>query len=95
MNVLKKGRSQKGWAKEFSCTGNGNNGGGCGALLLVEEPDLFHTCKCYVDGGTDYFTTFQCCECGVLTDLPESETPPNAGRHLPHFNEWKKKLNEL
>jgi hypothetical protein len=68
MRVLKKGREQKGWATEATCTGKGNGNGGCGALLLVEQGDLFHTYRCARD-ETDTFTTFRCCECGVLTDI--------------------------
>jgi hypothetical protein len=41
MKVVKPGREQKGWSKQFKCTGNGNGGGGCGAVLLVEEGDLY------------------------------------------------------
>ena len=43
VKVLKKGRSQKGWAKEFNCTGVGNGARGCDAKLLVEFNDLFIT----------------------------------------------------
>lgn len=71
MKVLKKGRAQKGWAKELNCTGSGNGGGGCGALLLVEEADLFQTSKTYMDGETDYFVTFECPSCNVLTDTED------------------------
>lgn len=69
MRVLKKGRPQKGWATEAKCTGGGNGNGGCGALLLVEEGDLFETSSGHYDGSTDYYTTFKCPECGVLTDI--------------------------
>jgi hypothetical protein len=41
MKILKKGRPQKGWATEAKCTWEGNGGGGCGALLLIEEEDLY------------------------------------------------------
>ena len=75
MKVVKKGRPQKGWAKEFECTGQGNGGGGCGAMLLVEAGDLFETCSGHYDGSTDYYTTFQCCECGVNTDIKDSSAP--------------------
>ena len=36
MKVLKKGNGQKGWTKEFTCSGAGNGNGGCGAELLVD-----------------------------------------------------------
>jgi hypothetical protein len=57
MKIIKKGRAQKGWSKEFKCTG------GCGATLLVEESDLYH------DGSTETYTTFTCACCGVATDV--------------------------
>lgn len=69
MKVIKKGRDQKGWSKEFVCTGTGNGGGGCGAKLLVEEGDLYHTYRSDHGGGRDTFTTFRCCECRVETDV--------------------------
>jgi len=68
MKVLKKGRPQKGWSIETKCTGNGNGNGGCGALLLVEQRDLYQTSKSCRD-ETEYFATFQCPECEVKTDL--------------------------
>jgi endogenous inhibitor of DNA gyrase (YacG/DUF329 family) len=71
MKVLVKGRKQKGWAKELVCTGAGNGGGGCGTQLLVERADLFKTYRSIRD-ETDYFVTFKCPECGVLTDVKDS-----------------------
>ena len=64
MKVIKKGREQKGWAKEFECTGEGNQGGGCGAILLVEQADV--VASVFASGRT----TFRCSECGVETDIP-------------------------
>lgn len=69
MKVVKNGRAQKGWAKEFVCTGKGNGGGGCGATLLVEEADLYQTGRSYYDGSSDTFTTFRCISCKVQTDV--------------------------
>lgn len=76
MKVIKKGRPQKGWAKEFKCTGAGNGEGGCGATLLVEQDDVFQTSSSHYDGSTDYYSTFECVECKVLTDIPESVSLP-------------------
>lgn len=77
MKVLKKGSGQKGWSTKRTCTGNGNGGGGCKAVLLVEEPDLFRTGQHSHDGSSEYFVTFKCPECGVMTDLPEGLYPGN------------------
>lgn len=85
MKVIKKGRTQKGWAKEFACTGEGNGGGGCKAKLLVEEGDLFTTVRGCYDGSNDYYTTFKCKGCGVLTDITGAP-----GRNYPSKRDWEK-----
>jgi hypothetical protein len=69
MKVIKKGREQKGWSKEYKCTGKGNDGGGCGAMLLVSDNDIYMTSQSDYTGDTDYFTTFKCPCCGVETDM--------------------------
>lgn len=69
MEVIEPGNPQKGWAKKYKCTGNGNGGGGCGAKLLVEEADIFQTSSSHYDGSTDYYVTFECCQCKVWTDV--------------------------
>lgn len=71
MKIIKPGRTQKGWAKEFTCTGRGNGGGGCGAKLLVEHSDLYPTSSSHYDGSTDHYVTFRCPSCGVQTDIDE------------------------
>lgn len=78
MKVIRKGREQKGWSTEAECTGGGNGDGGCGAKLLVEAADIYRT-EAQSRDETEAFATFQCPECGVLTDLVGVKTPP---RHL-------------
>lgn len=68
MKVVKPGRPQRGWAKEFSCTGKGNGGGGCGATLLVEQSDLYKTYS-HALHETETYVTFTCACCGVETDI--------------------------
>lgn len=85
MKVLKPGRPQKGWAKEFTCTGAGNGGGGCGAVLLVEFGDLYKTFSSCM-GESETHITFSCGACGVENDIscsvPNSDTlPSKRGRH--------------
>lgn len=87
MKLIKPGRLQKGWAKEFHCTGKGNNGGGCDAVLLVERDDLFQTHASYMGRDQDYFVTFRCCECGVLTDIHDTGI---SAIHLPQYRDWLK-----
>lgn len=74
MKIIKKGREQKGWASEFECTGSGNGDGGCGAILLVEEEDVYLTSSSALH-EIDYYNTFKCCACGVLTDIPDRDFP--------------------
>lgn len=75
MKVIKKGSGAKGWSKRFKCTGNGNGGGGCGATLLVEHGDLMTTGSHHYDGSSDYYTSFYCSECGVMTDIENYDGP--------------------
>lgn len=89
MKLLREGRCQNGWAKEYKCTGHGNNNGGCGAVLLVDETDLFRTFRCCID-ETEEFTTFKCPQCGVLTDIKEYHKT----RELPSKADWEKKRAE-
>ena len=74
MKVLKSGDGRKGWAKEKTCTGKGNGDGGCGAVLLVEQDDVFATYN-YCMGESDCFQTIRCPECGCWTDFESSEVP--------------------
>jgi len=83
MKVLEKGRPQKGWAGEFLCTGKGIGDGGCNAKLLVEQDDLFKTESHARDEITIYLT-FKCPECGVLTDIDNSDS------HKLHSSVWEK-----
>lgn len=71
MKILKKGRPQKGWSKEYRCTGVGNGDGGCGALLLVEQGDIYLTHHYDYTGGHDVYNTFTCASCGVETDIKD------------------------
>ncbi len=84
MKIIKKGRAQVGWSKEFTCTGSGNGGGGCGAKLLVSVGDLYHTHRYDYGGGHDIFTTFTCAQCGVETDITDHSCP----RNLPDKPVW-------
>jgi len=88
MKILAKGNGAKSWSKKVTCTGKGNDGGGCGAKLLIERTDLFHTFRSYYDGDTDTFTSFMCPECKVITDIDDARVPD--GRELPSLQTWKK-----
>ena len=73
MKVIKHGRPRNSWSGEYECTGQGSESGGCGALLLVEEDDLFETARFCSD--PDFFSTFRCPECGVWTNFPQDDVP--------------------
>jgi hypothetical protein len=92
MKVIKEGRQQKGWAKECICTGAGNEGNGCEAVLLVEQDDLFKTFHYFRD-EKDTFVTFKCPQCGLFTDInnwPE-EVPDSVFSKLKSFETWKRR----
>jgi hypothetical protein len=91
MRVIKRGSGQTGWAKEKKCTGKGNGDGGCGAVLLVEEGDLFVTeSHCHIE--TTRYITFKCAECGILTDFDnDHEVPDRLWRNLPMRKDWEKR----
>lgn len=82
MRVIKKGRKQDGWSTEARCTGAGNGNGGCGAELLVEQKDSFRT-ESHARDETTSYTTFECPDCHVWTDLSESKVPHHVRDGLP------------
>jgi len=86
MKLLKTGRAQRGWSREFKCTGLGNGQGGCGATLLVEEADLYRTSSSHYDGSTESHTTFLCLACGVETDV---SVPAQVEMRLPNKDTWQ------
>ena len=88
MKVITPGRPQKGWAKEFKCTGAGNGDGGCGAVLLVEQDDLYRTSSGHYDGSTDHYVTFRCSACGVETDI--EDTPSGVRNNIISKEAWMK-----
>jgi hypothetical protein len=81
MKVIKKGERRGGWSGEFACTGEGNQTKGCGAILLVEQHDLFKTTSHARDETTTY-VTFRCPECGTLTDI-QKDFPPTGRKPVP------------
>jgi hypothetical protein len=87
MKVIKPGRTQTGWSMRKKCTGGGNGEGGCGALLLVEQADVFRT-ESHARDETTRYATFECPCCGVLTDFDSSEVPAWLFDRLKKQKEW-------
>lgn len=88
MQVLRKGCGQVGFSMERLCTGKGFEDGGCGALLLVEEGDIFFT-ESHARDETTRYESFQCPECGVRTDFEQGEVPDRIRLNLKHFKDWQ------
>lgn len=89
MKVLWKTPSQKIWINVCTCTGPNNSNAGCGAILLVEQEDLFKTefkVKTNIGEDTQVSLKFKCPECGVLTDV-DSSNPQN---HTESYSVWEK-----
>jgi hypothetical protein len=86
MKILKKGREQKSWTKEFDCTGRGSGGGGCGARLLVSKDDLYAVHLAYFD-ESERHVMFRCPACGVETEITHYDGPWD----LPSRDAWLKR----
>ncbi len=91
MKILEPGKTDKKWSIQHRCTGWGNSGNGCEALLELEFEDLR-----YFPGGpgdnweqTTPAVSFKCPCCDKLTDLGRVDWP--MGYHnLPHWTkEWQ------
>jgi rRNA maturation protein Nop10 len=92
MKVIKPGKIENIlWTKEEKCTGKGNTGKGCGAVLLLEEGDLYHTYS-HCRDETDTYTTFTCPQCGTKTDIKY----PGVKVHLDEktWKAWQEKKKE-
>lgn len=90
MKVLKPGRQQTGYTVEAKCTGHGNGLGGCGAELLVEQPDMVYYKGSDYPIQRDSAVMFRCVSCGVLTDLPRAKWPPHPTDLPPFSTAWSK-----
>jgi hypothetical protein len=80
---------------QFRCSGNGNGGDGCKALLEVEKDDL----RCYTGSSSPYGSPeavcFRCPTCGEITDLARSYWPSKSDTKLEKFTmKWKNGLEE-
>jgi hypothetical protein len=96
MKIKEKGTRQTHWEKEFECTGIGNDHmhKSCGALLIIEEEDLFITSFTNYGGDRETFITFQCIQCGSHTDVAREDVPEPVRRSIPSLEQWKRKQND-
>jgi len=87
MKVIKKGKTpeERAWKREFDCTGYGNGNRGCGAVLEVQEDDIFTTYRSSMGRWECNFLTFRCPECGANTDIDNDDGAKEMPPHL-----WKK-----
>lgn len=88
MRVIKPG---KGYTDEVECTGGGNGGKGCRAILGVDRDDLRYYEGVPGDtwGSRDPEVCFRCPECGEVTDLPHNKWPSDV-QNLKRFTKaWK------
>jgi hypothetical protein len=74
MKVIKPGNTHKAWTRKLTCTGSGNGGEGCGAVLEVTFTDIYETANCDYMGDCDHYKTFCCPCCGAETDISTKAT---------------------
>lgn len=91
MKILEAGKSTK-WSIQHRCTGWGNGGNGCEALLEIEYDDLryFQGNNSPTWGGRDPAVSFKCPCCGKLTDIGLNDWP--VGYH--ELQSWTKEWQE-
>lgn len=91
MKILKPGKYTENWAIEHLCTGYGNGGNGCGALLEIERNDLRHYPP--INRGTwgdrDEAVLFKCPICEKLTDLAFQDWPTTHQTLKKFSTSWK------
>lgn len=85
MKVLRPGKD---YLLEHECTGYGNGGKGCGALLGISREDL----RYYSGGGyfeRDPAVVFKCPCCGQTTDLGLNDWPHGASSLKRWTEAWR------
>ena len=94
MKILEPGKVGEKWTLQHRCTGWGNSGKGCEALLEVEYSDLrfFPGNDSPTWGGRDPAVSFKCPCCGKLTDLGINDRPVGY-KDLPRWTkEWQESM---
>ena len=91
MKVLEFGKFTDQWNIKHRCTGSGNGGNGCEALLEVEKSDLRHYPSRDTGswGDCDEAVLFKCPICDTLTDLAKKDWPKLVRDLIPYSDAWK------
>ena len=86
MKILEPGKNKDNWSIQHRCTGWGNVGVGCDALLELEFDDLRYFPGVPGDsrGSRDPAVTFKCPCCSMLTDIGINDWPKDY-RNLPIY----------
>lgn len=79
------------WKKEFTCTGEGNGGFGCRAILEVDERDMYITKRYDYTGDYETCITFMCPCCNRETDIKYSDFPSSKLNLVPEKKTWLKR----
>jgi len=96
MKVLKPGRLGTTWTLEHTCTGWGNGGKGCQALLEITLDDLryFKGADTGSWGDSDPAVCFKCPVCGCITDLGINDTPRDKHKLTAWTSAWQNGVPE-
>lgn len=97
MKVLEPGtKTLLHWTIQHRCTGWGNSGNGCDALLEIEKTDLryFKGNDSPTWGGRDPAVTFKCPCCSTLTDIGVNDWPKDY-RSLKAYHSSSKWIDEV
>lgn len=76
IRVLKEGDMTRTYF-QFTCTGEGNCGGGCESVLKVPRDRLFRMSSVVGYGKKQFYTTFECPVCFTFTDVQYQDNIQN------------------
>lgn len=97
MKILKAGKRGTEWTIQHTCTGWGNGGNGCEALLEVEKADLKYVAPIYAEswGGREAAVCFKCPICATVTDLGLNDWPKDYHNLAPWSRAWHDSQPEI
>jgi hypothetical protein len=97
MKVLEAGKRGLEWTVQHRCTGWGNGGNGCEALLEVDKADLRYVEPIYAEswGGRDAAVNFKCPVCATVTDLGMNDWPKDYRNLTLWTKAWHDSMPEI